>query len=108
MTTGRFSRIFLTGLSGSGKSTVARLVAEALGWQAVDTDALIEEAEGRSIAEIFASGGEEQFRALERQQIADAAAPDNVVVATGGGAILDIGIRQSMASGLVVCLPGSP
>ncbi|MCH8025812.1 MAG: 3-dehydroquinate synthase [Chloroflexi bacterium] len=109
MTTGQISRVFLTGLSGSGKSTVARLVAEALDWQAVDTDALIEEAEGRSIAEIFASDGEEQFRALERKEITGAAALDNVVVATGGGAILDIDNRRAMADGgLVVCLQAQP
>ncbi|MCH8949788.1 MAG: dephospho-CoA kinase, partial [Chloroflexi bacterium] len=67
MTTGQFSRVFLTGLSGSGKSTVAKLVADALGWDCIDTDALIESAAGRSVAEIFAGDGEEQFRVLERK-----------------------------------------
>ncbi|MCH8066510.1 MAG: 3-dehydroquinate synthase [Chloroflexi bacterium] len=109
MTTAQLSRVFLTGLSGSGKSTVAKLVAALLGWQAVDTDALIEEAEGRSIAEIFAGDGEERFRALERKEITGAAALDNVVVATGGGAILDIDNRRTMADGgLVVYLQAQP
>ncbi len=102
-------RIYLVGLSGSGKSTVARLVAESLGWQAIDTDAQIEGAEGRSIAEIFASDGEEAFRALERKELAGAAALDNVVVATGGGAVIDADTRRAMAqNSCVVWLQARP
>jgi 3-dehydroquinate synthase len=99
------SRLFLTGSSGTGKSTVAALAAKALGWQAIDTDALVEEQAGRPITEIFARDGEARFRELERGAIARAAAMENVVVATGGGAVLAIENRRAMADGgFVVCL----
>lgn len=102
-------RLFLTGFSGSGKSTVAGLVAKTLGWRALDTDALIEEAAGRSIAEIFASDGEARFRELERDALRRAAGEEQVVVATGGGAMLAQDNRLVMADGgLVVCLDARP
>lgn len=66
------ARIFLTGLSGAGKSTVGRLLAERLGWQFLDTDALVEEAAGRSVAAIFRDEGEAAFRALEAEALARA------------------------------------
>ncbi|MDQ3412564.1 MAG: (d)CMP kinase, partial [Chloroflexota bacterium] len=59
-------RIVLIGLSGSGKSSVGRLVAERLGWDAIDTDAEIEAAYGAAIPEIFRRHGEASFRAEER------------------------------------------
>ena len=58
-------RIFLVGLSGSGKSTVARLVADTLGWDAADTDRMIEASAGKSVSELFASEGEDRFRLRE-------------------------------------------
>src|SRR5579884_383242 len=82
-------RIVLVGLSGSGKSAVARLVARRLGWDVVDTDDLIAAEDGRTIPRIFAEAGENVFRALERQAVARAAAAARVVIATGGGAVLD-------------------
>lgn len=88
-------RITLTGFSGSGKSTVVRLVAERLGWQAVDSDNLIEAAAGRSVREIFESDGEAAFRASETA-IFEALRPrQQIVVAAGGGGGLD---EYSMAS----------
>lgn len=101
-------RVFLTGFSGAGKSAFAPLVAKELGWRAIDTDALIEQAAGKPIAEIFASDGEGHFRELERGAIVHAAKEDNMVVATGGGAILDVENRRAMANGLVVCLEARP
>jgi len=77
----------LVGFMGSGKSTVGRLVAQDLGFQFVDTDSLIEEKAGISIAEIFATEGEEAFRQLERGMILELAKKDKLVIATGGGAI---------------------
>jgi shikimate kinase len=62
-------RIFLTGFSGTGKSAIAPLVAQALGRRALDTDRLIEEAAGRSVADIFAQDGEARFRELERSLV---------------------------------------
>ncbi|MCH7579765.1 MAG: 3-dehydroquinate synthase [Chloroflexi bacterium] len=103
------TRIFLTGFSGTGKSTVAGLAAKELGWEALDTDTLIADRAGKSPAEIITSDGEERFRELERDAIKEAAARENVVVATGGGAVISKENRRAMAGGaLVVCLEASP
>ncbi len=98
-------RITLTGFSGSGKSTVARLVAERLGWQAVDSDNLIEAAAGRSVREIFESDGEAAFRASETA-IFEALRPrQQIVVAAGGGGGLDESTRRAIVeAGIVICL----
>ena len=101
-------RLFLTGFSGTGKSAVAERVGKALGWRALDTDAMVEEAAGRSVAEIFEQDGEVRFRELEREAIAMAAGEADAVVATGGGALLDIANRRAMAGGLVVALDARP
>ena len=102
-------RVFLTGFSGTGKSTVARLVAKELGWETLDTDTMIAERAGKSPAEIITSDGEERFRELERDAIKEASSRENVVVGTGGGAVIAAENRRSMADGgLVVCLEASP
>lgn len=61
--------VCLTGFMGSGKSTVARLLARQIGWQYVDLDKLISEATGATIPEIFAKLGEPAFRKIEHQQL---------------------------------------
>jgi 3-dehydroquinate synthase len=102
-------RVFLTGFSGTGKSSVAELAAGALGWRAVDSDALIEESAGRSIAEIFASDGEARFRELERDALRAASSQESAIIATGGGAALSQENRRLMAdAGLLVCLEARP
>lgn len=101
-------RIFLTGFSFTGKSTVARLVAQALGWRFVDTDDVVEAVAGKPVARIFGEDGEARFRDLELRAVADAAREPRVVVATGGGAPLADDNRRVMATGLVVCLEARP
>jgi len=59
-------KIYLVGFMAAGKTTVARALAERLGWRAEDIDELIEARERRTVAEIFARNGEPYFRALER------------------------------------------
>jgi 3-dehydroquinate synthase len=107
MTTGP-DRIILTGFSGTGKSTVARLLAGRLGWEWRDTDAMIEEAAGCSIADIFEREGEPAFRRREAEALLQALAEPRRVVATGGGAVLASVNRRTMAAaGLVFCLQAS-
>jgi len=63
--------ISLTGFMGAGKSTLGRQLSEQLGCPFIDTDAYIEEKEGRTVREIFAEGGEEHFRELEEKYLED-------------------------------------
>ena len=82
-------RIVLVGLPGSGKSTVGPLVAAALGWPFVDLDEEIVRAVGQSIPEIFAAEGEIGFRLREREVTAGLGQLGPVVLAPGGGWLLD-------------------
>jgi 3-dehydroquinate synthase len=100
--------ITLTGFSGSGKTTVARLVAQRLGWAAIDSDELIEQREGRSVPDIIAQQGEAAFRAIEAQVFDGIAGRDRVIVASGGGALVHGPTRRSIVdAGLVVHLSAS-
>ena len=98
--------IVLTGMPGSGKSTVGKALAELLGRPFVDTDAVIVERAGKPITEIFAELGEAGFRDLETQAVKDTAnACTGAVIATGGGAILrDENIRALRRTGRIYFL----
>lgn len=80
--------IVLTGMPGSGKSTVGRLVAEALGRPFVDTDEVVTEATGMTPAQIIRQRGEAAFRATESDVIRQLSTKTGTVLATGGGAVL--------------------
>lgn len=95
--------LVLIGMPGCGKSTVGRLLAERLGKELVDTDALIVEKAGKTIPEIFAEDGESVFRDLEAQVISRLAPGQGWVVATGGGAILrEENIRNLRRNGVLI------
>jgi shikimate kinase len=79
-------RVALIGFMGAGKSTVGVLLAGQLGWDFVDTDALVEQRAGAPVAVIFAERGEAAFRDLEASVLSDLAARSRAVFATGGGA----------------------
>jgi shikimate kinase len=101
--------IVLMGFMGTGKSEVGRRLAQRLGRAFVDTDQLVEERAGKRVAEIFADDGEPAFRALERAAVADAAARSGVVVAVGGGAVLDPeNVRLLRDAGVLVYLTARP
>ncbi len=78
--------IFLIGFMGAGKTSVGKGLAQRLGSPFDDLDVRLVERFGASIPEVFAEHGEEAFRRAEREELTRAAALDNVVVATGGGA----------------------
>ncbi|MFC4100946.1 shikimate kinase [Paenibacillus xanthanilyticus] len=98
--------IVLVGFMGTGKSTVARILAQRGGFEAVDVDAEIVEREGRAIPELFAQFGEDYFRAAETDALRSVMGRAvHQVVATGGGAVLRPENRALMANGgLVVAL----
>ncbi|WP_322822893.1 shikimate kinase [Chloroflexus sp.] len=79
--------VALVGLSGCGKSTLARLLARALSWPWYDTDAAIAAAAGMSVADLFQTYGEAEFRLRETAALAEAL-HEAQVIATGGGIIL--------------------
>lgn len=81
-------RVVLTGFMATGKSTVGRLLAARLGYELIDTDRVIEADHG-AIHEIFRTHGEQHFRRLERDLAVDLAGRDRIVVATGGGMMVD-------------------
>jgi shikimate kinase len=101
--------VILTGFMATGKTSVGRRLAARLGCGFVDTDDLIEQREGRTIAQIFADRGEPYFRSVERQVIADAAGSAAGVLATGGGAMVDAeNLARLRAAGPIVCLVARP
>ena len=92
--------LVLVGLMGSGKSSVGRRVAVALGRPFVDTDHRIERREGRTIRDIFATDGEEAFREVESSVLADVLSSNEpTVIATGGGIVVRSDNRDRLAEG---------
>ena len=98
-------RIYLIGFMGAGKSTVAQLLADLLGYQAVDLDDEVERATGETVRHIFETRGEQAFRDLESERLGFVSKADRVVVACGGGVILRDENRAILSStGTVVYL----
>ncbi|MCC6612003.1 MAG: shikimate kinase [Anaerolineae bacterium] len=94
---------------GTGKSTIGRAVAERLGWRFADSDEAIVARAGLSIAQIFEQWGEPEFRQLEREVVQALIDDDEVVIATGGGSLIDERTRTyALAHALVICLMAAP
>ena len=101
--------IFLVGLMGAGKTTVGRLLARRLKLRFFDSDQEIEERCGVKIPLVFDIEGEAGFRAREEQAIAELTAMEGIVLATGGGAVLNADSRRRLsASGIVIYLNARP
>ena len=94
----------LVGLPGSGKSTIGRRLARALGVEMLDTDVAIEQQTGRRIADIFATDGEKEFRRIEEAVVRAALAEHDGVLSLGGGAVTSPGVRAALAGHTVVFL----
>jgi len=103
----RAARIFLIGPMGAGKSTIGRHLAELLGMAFQDTDSEIAQRTGADIPLIFEIEGEAGFRRRESAVLAELTGRDNVVLATGGGAVLAEQNREHLRRGIVVYLQAS-
>ncbi|AIO23601.1 shikimate kinase [Burkholderia cepacia] len=102
-------RAFLVGMMGAGKSTLGRALAASLGWTFADSDDEIARRTGRSVAELFDRVGEGGFRLLETQIVDELTQRPNVVVATGGGAVLNPRSRARLSErGCVIYLHADP
>ena len=101
--------LVLVGVRGSGKSAVGAELARRLGYAFVDLDTAVEEAAAKSVAEIFARSGEDEFRRLETRALEELRGRERIVLATGGGAVIAKRNREVLvALGLVVWLEVSP
>ena len=79
--------VFLIGFMGAGKSTVARKLARSVGLSSVDMDIYLERREGKAIKEIFATSGEETFRAIETDVLKELIAKEPLIISCGGGIV---------------------
>lgn len=101
--------IVLTGMPGSGKSTIGKLLEKELNKEFIDTDALIVEKEKREISDIFATDGESYFREVEAEIIKEVSLKKNCIISTGGGAILrDENVKNLAANGRIYFLDRKP
>jgi shikimate kinase len=96
--------LYLIGMMGSGKTTVGRSLAEQLGYRFFDTDEVIERVAGQSVSQIFSEMGEEAFRTLESQVLAELSAYTRLTIATGGGIILKRENWGYLRHGIVIWL----
>ncbi|WP_418606735.1 shikimate kinase [Georgenia sp. SUBG003] len=97
-------RVVLVGLPGAGKTTVGRLLADALGVGFVDTDIEVERVAGTSVPEYFRAHGEASFRELEHDVVVRMLTEHGGVLALGGGAVLHPGTQEALRGHTVVLL----
>lgn len=99
------ANIALIGFMGSGKTTIGRILAKSLDMKFIDIDRCISMKEKRTIPEIFEEHGEKYFRDLERSIIEEESKDNNIVISTGGGAIIDnVNIKNLKSTSFVVYL----
>lgn len=98
------TNLYLIGMMGAGKSSTGTALAQDLGYQFFDTDAVLEAAAGRTISEIFAEEGEAAFRQQETEVLAQLAAYRRLVIATGGGIVTQRRNWGHLHHGIVVWL----
>ncbi|MEM8780765.1 MAG: shikimate kinase [Cyanobacteria bacterium P01_G01_bin.49] len=96
--------IFLIGMMGTGKTTIGKILAQQLEYRFFDTDILIERVAQKTINDIFATEGEEVFRDIESQVLAELSACTKSVIATGGGIVLRPQNWSYLHHGLIIWL----
>jgi shikimate kinase len=101
------NRVFLIGPMGAGKTAIGKELARQLGLDFLDADQEIERRTGVDIPLIFEKEGEAGFRRREREVIAELTQRERLVLATGGGAVLDPANREALARGFVIYLKAS-
>lgn len=106
--TGRNAPVFLVGFMGVGKTTVGRALAARLAWELADTDAMVEQAAGRTIDAIFRDSGEGRFREIEWDALRSLEGRKRLVVATGGGLFLGVVQRAFMRAQGISCWLDAP
>ena len=100
--------IILTGFMGTGKTSVGKRLAKELNLKFIDTDDLIEKEAGICINEIFAKYGEAYFRRLESKVIDEVSSDKNLIIATGGGAVINpTNLLALKKNGILICLTAS-
>ena len=108
MNNNKNNRIYLTGFMGSGKSTVAPILANVLGFTFVDMDCEIENLTGKKISKIFSDLGEEYFREVESSVLQEVSHRDRSVISLGGGTIANESNLQIIKStGVLIYLKTS-
>jgi shikimate kinase len=101
----RNHRIYLAGFMASGKSTVGPILANTVGYDFVDLDAVVAEREGKSVKDIFKEHGEAYFRGKERDAVRMLSTRNRIVVSLGGGTVLDEGSMEILTTtGILVYL----
>ncbi len=100
--------VYLIGMMGCGKSTTGKRLAQQLGYRFCDTDTVIAQSTRQTISQIFAEAGEAEFRQIETQVLSQLSAYTRLVVATGGGIILERMNWSHMQQGLVIWLEVEP
>ena len=101
--------IYLTGFMGSGKSTIAPILANTLGYNYLDIDLEIEKAAGKTVSEIFLESGEDYFRDIERKLLQEVSRQEGCVVSLGGGTIANEGnLKLVKSSGVLIYLKIEP
>lgn len=103
------NNIYLVGFMGTGKSSVSKLLAEKTGRKFIDLDDLIEIKEKRKISDIFAKDSEAYFRKVEKQTLIEVSAKQEIIVACGGGIVIDPeNIKIMKKTGKIICLTAKP
>ncbi len=101
--------VVLIGFMGTGKSSVGKALAKLLGRTWVDIDQMVEKESGKKISEIFEAQGEAAFRKLEKEAVRELSEKDELVITTGGGAVVDVeNFEMLQKNAVMIALFASP